>query len=182
MAHYRSAANARLGAAHSTLGCVGSMTHARPADLSLLPTAVEPEAESVLMRRIRLFAQRRWRCRLFRNNIGLAWVGRAVVGAMGVFIRSPYQVRFGLAIGSCDLIGIASVIVTPQMVGQRVGLFVGAEVKGRRGQCTDAQKSFITMVNELGGRAQAVYSVADMIELMAGVEETGGYGDDTQAT
>lgn len=141
------------------------------ADLQSLPPATPYEGETALMRRIRLFVQRRWRCRLFRNNVGLAWTGKAIVGAIGVLIKRPYQIRFGLAVGSSDVVGISSILITPAMVGTRVGVFTALEIKGPSGHLTDAQKNFLAMVIDMGGRAAAVRSIEETISFMEGVEE-----------
>jgi hypothetical protein len=138
--------------------------------LAMLPPATEEVTESRIMRNIRLFSNRRWRCRLFRNNIGLAWLGKAVVGTQGVFIRRPYQVRFGLCVGSSDLVGFSCVTVTPEMVGTTLAVFTAAEVKRPGGHLTTAQKRFISMVKAMGGRAAAVRSHAEMIAFMDGVQ------------
>ncbi len=141
------------------------------------PAAVAPtpphEGETKIMRRLRLFAQRRWNCRLFRNNVGLAWTGKAMVTALGVLIKRPYQIKFGLCVGSADVIGFTCVTVTPDMVGRTMAQFTAVEVKGKHGHLTDSQRAFIAMVLEHGGRAGAVRSAEELITLMDGVQETG---------
>jgi hypothetical protein len=42
-------------------------------------------------------------------------------------------VRFGLGKGTSDLIGLRSVVVSPEMVGQRLAQFVALEIKTARG-------------------------------------------------
>lgn len=94
--------------------------------------------------------------RLFRNNVG------ALKDERGV------PVRYGLAninaamnkkIKSSDLIGWKSRIVTPQMVGHKVAIFLAREMKHEGWQYDPfdphqaAQKVFIDLVNAEGGDA-----------------------------
>lgn len=82
-------------------------------------------AESSVQAEIRLLAsQRGWR--LFRNNCGV------------LPDRNGRPVRFGLANDSAqlsreyksgDLIGIRPVVVTQEMIGRTLGVFVSVEVK-----------------------------------------------------
>jgi len=63
----------------------------------------------------------------FRNNVG------AVKSDDGRFVR------FGLCPGSSDRIGWVSVVVTPDMVGKRVAVFLGVEAKTPGGR-TDPKR------------------------------------------
>jgi hypothetical protein len=60
-------------------------------------------------------------------------------------------VRCGLCPGSSDLIGITPVVITPEMVGKKVGLFTALEVKSQRGRSSIEQINFLGMVKSLGG-------------------------------
>ena len=124
--------------------------------------ALEPqfkETENLFMRRLRLHLQRHYVTRMFRNNVGSAWLGRYTIRERCVYLYNAMRVRFGLAPGSSDLIGISSVIVTPDMVGKRVGLFTAIECKSGPNGPTPSQASFINMVRDLGGIAVCVNSV-----------------------
>jgi hypothetical protein len=93
---------------------------------------------------------------LWRNNLG------AFKPETGGFVR------YGLAnespqmndkIKSSDLIGIRSKIITPAMIGSKVGIFTAREMKeeGWHFHPNDAheraQKTFIDLVNSYGGDA-----------------------------
>lgn len=93
---------------------------------------------------------------LWRNNTGVA------------FDESGRAVRFGLCndsaklsenIKSSDYIGITSVVITPEMVGQTIGVFTAIETKDSNWvfKETDkravAQLAFINIVLKAGGRA-----------------------------
>lgn len=92
--------------------------------------------------------------RLWNNPVGSAWIGKEVDHTpFTITLVHPRRVIFGLAPGSSDLIGLRSVEITPDMVGQRVAIFCAVEVKSKTGRPTDEQSAFIKTVNYLGGRA-----------------------------
>lgn len=116
--------------------------------------------------------------RLFRNHVGLGWQGKArqftrsetvVVMPGDVVIRNARPLRAGLCTGSSDLVGWTSVEITPEMVGQRVAVFAGIEVKDERGRQSPEQARFIAAVREAGGIAGVARSSEDAAELLAGV-------------
>lgn len=93
-------------------------------------------------------------CRLWRNNVG------ALTTTDGRFIR------FGLAnesksmndvIKSADLIGIRPIIITQDMVGTKVGVFLSREVKRPNAPPPHpAQVRWMEIVNALGGDAKII--------------------------
>lgn len=66
-------------------------------------------------------------------------------------------IRFGLCVGSSDIIGIA-----PD------GIFVAIECKTQLGQPTQAQLNFIAAVIRAGGRAGIARSAADAVAIALG--------------
>ena len=66
-------------------------------------------------------------------------------------------IKFGLCVGSSDLIGIC-----PD------GVFLAIEVKRANGMATDKQLTFIRNVIRMGGRAGVARSVGDALAIMAG--------------
>lgn len=86
--------------------------------------------------------------RLWRNNVG------------ALEDKTGRVVRYGLCKGSSDLIGWRTVEVTPDMVGQRLAVFVALEVKDR-GRLTAEQAVFLRAVEQAGGIAAEVRSVED---------------------
>lgn len=112
-------------------------------------------SESRVMSLVRLRAAELGR-RLWRNNVGV------------LTDKTGRPVRYGLAneskeinkrIKSADLIGWETIVITPDMVGQRVARFLSVETKaeGWRYNPNDeheqAQMRWANMVNEAGGRA-----------------------------
>jgi hypothetical protein len=119
--------------------------------------------EHAVASQIRLFAAQRG-VELWRNNVGV------LTDATG------RPVRYGLAndssglnknVKSSDLIGIAPIVVTPDMVGTVVGVFIAIETKASdwvynpKDERTIAQKNFHDIVKLVGGRAGFAKSVQD---------------------
>ena len=121
------------------------------------------DSEALIQKQVRLEAAQKGMI-LWRNNSGTAF------DASGNFFR------FGLAndsgkmnktIKSSDLIGIRPVVVTQDMVGKTLGLFVAKEVK--RGdwefkgtEREQAQLKFIELVRSMGGEADFVKEVGTL--------------------
>ena len=103
-------------------------------------------SEHEIQQRIRL-ACGRGAVRLWRNNTG------ALVDQQGRFVR------FGLCKGSSDLIGLRSVVVMPEMVGQRIAQFVALEIKTDSGAVSPEQKAFLQLVRQLGGLGAVCRSI-----------------------
>ena len=61
--------------------------------------------------------------------------------------------------GLSDLVGLRSIIVTPEMVGRRFAVFVAIEVKSKSGKPRPNQLNFIDVVAQLGGYAGIARSV-----------------------
>lgn len=104
-------------------------------------------SEMAVLRRI-LDACCRGPVRLWRNNTG------------ALEDKTGRIVRYGLCKGSSDLIGYRTVEVTPDMIGQRIAVFVALEVKDK-GRLTAEQAQFLRVVAEAGGIAAEVRSPED---------------------
>jgi len=107
-------------------------------------------AETDLQQRIRLAVGMHADLRLFRNQVGQL-----------PDPRTGRPVQFGLARGSADLIGWRTLVVTPDMVGQRIAVFTSVEVKTPTGRLTPAQHAWLGAVRAAGGIAGVARSVAD---------------------
>jgi hypothetical protein len=101
-------------------------------------------SEHLIQQAIRLLS--RGTIRLWRNNTG------AIRDARGQLVR------FGLCVGSSDLIGFRTLEITPAMVGRRIAQFVALEVKAPNGRTTPEQQAFIQTVSDAGGLAAVVRS------------------------
>lgn len=116
------------------------------------------ESESALLRHL-LLAASALGARLFRNQIGRY---RLACQTCILCQRDGRVVSSGLAVGSPDLVGWQTVTVTPEMVGQRIAVFVGIEAKTATGRLTEDQRAFQTALARAGARVGVARSVADL--------------------
>ncbi len=105
---------------------------------------------------------------IFRANVGRAWQGSKVEHLPGnkVLIHDARPFSTGLPPGFTDLFGWVSVTITPDMVGQRVAVFVAPEVKAPGKDATEQQARFLAAVRAAGGRAGVVRSPEDALRLV----------------
>lgn len=100
--------------------------------------------------------------RLFRNHVGHH------------LLANGRRITSGLAPGSADLIGLTPVVITPDMVGKTVAMFLSVEAKRpgwkepktpnktRRGQI-----AWQAMINSLGGNAGTASSIEELEAIIA---------------
>jgi hypothetical protein len=112
-------------------------------------------AETTLQQQIRLAVGTRSDLRLFRNQVGSL-----------PDPRTGRLVTFGLAKGSADLIGWRTLVVTPEMVGQRIAVFTSLEIKTPSGRLSPAQTHWLHAVRSAGGIAGVVRSVPDALRIV----------------
>jgi hypothetical protein len=112
--------------------------------------------------------------RLFRNNVGTAWMGQTHRTKNGsVVISNPRRVVFGLHKGSGDLIGWREVEITPEMVGRTVAQFVSLEIKAPGGKVGPLQQNWADVINAAGGRAGVVHGVDEAAAVVFGDDPAG---------
>lgn len=105
---------------------------------------------------------------MFRNNVGLGWVGEIIRrytswgGSKFLLLKDPRPLRCGLVKDSSDLVGWRSITITPEMVGTKVAVFVGAEIKTETGRVSQGQKRFRENLAAAGGEALILRSVDDV--------------------
>lgn len=113
--------------------------------------------------------------RVFRNNTGQAWTGKSKrfvssqnvnVKNGDVLIQEARPFHAGLCVGSSDIIGFRSVIVTPEMIGKPVAVFMAVEVKTGSGRATPEQVAFINMVNNNGGIGVIARSEDEALQIL----------------
>lgn len=106
-------------------------------------------------------------CRMFNNPVGEGYAGRVISrDRYRVTISPASRVTYGLMVGSGDLIGWTSRIITPGMVGQRVAIFTSEEVKTATGATRDRQVTWRDAVVAAGGIAGIVRSPEDAVRLV----------------
>lgn len=129
--------------------------------------------ETPLMKELQIAASRMG-SRLFRQNSGMGWIGKARVfrtrlqvwvnpGDVLIPKARPFHAGFD---GLSDLGGWTPVIITPEMVGQTVAIYTQAEVKDK-GRATEAQLRWVDAVNRAGGIAGVVRSEVELRALLA---------------
>jgi len=106
--------------------------------------------------------------RVFRNNVGTAWVGNvSPTSDGGKYIKNARPLHAGLCKGSSDLIGWTTKEITPEMVGKKVAIFTALEIKTPTGKATPEQKTFLRVVKEAGGISGIARSEADAVNLVS---------------
>jgi len=130
---------------------------------------VQLRTESKILKKIQGFLSK-GNIRLFRNNVGSAFLGSYVWSDGAVVIPNPQRVTYGLCEGSSDLIGWRSRIVTEDMVGKRIAQFVAIEVKSAVGRPTKTQAAFIDTVRNAGGLAGIARNENEAVAILVGGE------------
>lgn len=107
--------------------------------------------------------------RVFRQNAGTAWQGKIIEQSTSRLVLAyPRAIRLGSP-GMADLGGLTSVVITPDMVGQLIGVDVQIECKFGTGRLTAEQAAYIQMIRTLGGRAGIARSVEDAERIIDGL-------------
>ena len=102
--------------------------------------------------------------RLFKNQSGVA-----VYKKEGRTWRVPYGVGPHGG-GGHDAIGWRTVVITPDMVGQRLPVFASIDAKVGDDRLSDDQIKWGNWVSAAGGLAGEARSVQDAIDILTGVK------------
>jgi hypothetical protein len=105
---------------------------------------------------------------IFRANVGSAWTGETItkLPTGDMLIKKPRPFNTGLPPGFSDLFGLVQVKITPDMVGQTVGMFYALEVKQPGKKPSPLQRNFLQAVNDNGGIAGRVTSPEEALQLV----------------
>lgn len=105
--------------------------------------------------------------RVFNNPVGKGFIGEIISFIDGkLTLVKPRRIAFGLMKGSGDLIGWKSLIITPDMVGKKIAVFLSVEVKAPGEKSKPHQLVWQEAVRAAGGIADAVDSVEKAKELI----------------
>lgn len=87
--------------------------------------------------------------RMFRANSGMAWAGKSVRKGKHVIVENARPFH-GMPTGFPDMVGFEQVEITPEMVGHKIAVFKGVEVKAT-GKLSDDQIRFRDLILKMGG-------------------------------
>lgn len=127
------------------------------------------KSESQVQQEIQMHAMH-FKCTLMRNNSGacLDDTGRLVRYGLGNISKKHQENS-----ASSDLIGITQVTITPEMVGQTIGVFTAIEVKKEAWNPSKkldaherAQNNFMEWVKSLGGIAGFANSLDNLKDIL----------------
>ena len=122
-------------------------------------------AERDVLRTVMLAVPEIWPgARVFRNNVGMAWMARQIIKLPNgdLLLKGPRAVRYGLCKDSSDLIGIKPTVIDASMVGMTFGQFVSIECKRPGKDATANQARFLGAVERAGGLAIVAYGPEDI--------------------
>lgn len=88
--------------------------------------------------------------RLFRINAGQGWQGKIVKHTGQILILKDPRPLHAAPTGWPDLCGWETIEITPEMVGQKIAVFVGEEIK-ITGRLSRAQGAFRDIITRMGG-------------------------------
>lgn len=109
--------------------------------------------------------------KFFRTSVGQAWTGNEIIKTEGggVYIPKARPFNTGLPVGYSDLSGVVTVTITPDMVGQQIGVATFIEVKAQGGRATNEQKNFLSVMAAAGARAGVARSPEDAVKIARGI-------------
>ena len=118
--------------------------------------------EKTLQSQVFLNLNSRSDTRVFRNNVGMGFIGTVIADDKNtIILKNARRIKFGLRTGSADLIGWKSVIITPDMVGKKIAVILSAEVKAKRGRLSGDQKNWQEQLTKAGGIAKTISCIED---------------------
>lgn len=93
--------------------------------------------------------------RLFRINAGMGWAGKILSNKDGRLVLKDARPFHGAPSGWPDLSGWTEIEITPDMVGQKLAVFTGVEIKAT-GRLSEHQKIFKSVLTQMGGLFEVV--------------------------
>lgn len=106
--------------------------------------------------------------RAWRNNNGAAWQGSNFTIRNRRLVQGAARyVRYGLAPGSSDIVGLRSMQITPEMVGRRVAVSLMIETKTEDQRLSPDQKNWLAMAHGMGCIAGVATTVDDAKQIIA---------------
>lgn len=94
--------------------------------------------------------------RLFKINSGMGWQGKIVKRTDDVIILKHPRPLHAAPPGWPDLVGFETITVTESMVGQKIAVFCGEEIKAGKDRLTKGQKLFGDLIERMGGMFRVI--------------------------
>lgn len=121
-----------------------------------------------LMKRVLAKFGGRPNLRLYTNPVVSAWVGKVKEFTKGVLtLVGASKVHAGLEEGSPDIFGWRILIITPEMVGERIAQPVGLEVKIPPDDLSPIQQKFLMKMEMDGCVVGVVRKVEDVDRILS---------------
>ncbi len=89
--------------------------------------------------------------RLFKTDAGASYQGEVVKHDGQILILKNPRKLAGLPAGWPDLTGFESITITPNMIGKKIAVFVGEEIKAGSDTMKPAQKKMQKLIEMFGG-------------------------------
>ncbi len=104
-----------------------------------------------------------------RTNVGTGWTGKITKLKDGrILIDEPRPFNTGLPTGFSDTFGVHTMTITPDMVGQQVGVAFFVEYKQPGKKPTAPQANFLAAMRRLGARAGVATSADEAVTIARG--------------
>lgn len=122
-----------------------------------------------------LIAASKQGAKLFRNQVGAGWVcppnrtkKYTKNGKRYVLLEDPRWMEYGFPTGSGDVQGLHPVVITADMVGQKIARYVNAEAKTEDGKPGKGQSEWHEFIWANGGLSGFYRSDEDMLRILSG--------------
>ncbi len=110
--------------------------------------------ENAVKKRAMILLSQQKRCVVFVNVVGTAWFGKFLQMKDGVVtLLGGRRYPVGWHEGSPDVMGWKSVVVTPRMVGKRIAVLLGIEMKQPGEKPEPEQRHFLDRLTSDGAIA-----------------------------
>lgn len=123
-------------------------------------------AEKSLAANIRIAAPKH-NARMFRNQVGTYIMADPKCWSCQKHGR---RISSGFGKDSPDQVGWQTVVVTPEMVGTKVAVFVGMELKTGKRKPTGGQYNWLKVIKDSGGIAGVVRTIEEAVAIFEGKE------------
>lgn len=103
-----------------------------------------------------------------RVNSGTFWGGKVVSNdGRYLVLANPTRIQGAIA-GTSDIVGCKPIIITPNMVGKKIGVFVAIEVKKPKLNAKEHQAKYLKAMKSYGAIVGVARSPEDAIKILEG--------------